>query len=57
MIQKDSFMRNWSRYFYRIPNFNMRVPLGDISAKMRRENIFKPMIGISSLHQDSMVVK
>ena len=31
----------------------MKILLGDFNAKVGRENIFKPTIGIESLHQDS----
>ena len=31
----------------------MKILLGDFSAKVGRENIFKPTIGNESLHQDS----
>jgi hypothetical protein len=31
----------------------MKIVLGDLNAKMGRDNIFKPTIGNKSLHQDS----
>ena len=31
----------------------MKIPLGDFTPKVGRENIFKPTIGNESLHQDS----
>jgi endonuclease/exonuclease/phosphatase family metal-dependent hydrolase len=31
----------------------MKILLGDFNAKVGRENIFKPIIGNESLHQDS----
>jgi hypothetical protein len=31
----------------------MKILLGDFNAKVGRENIFKPIIGQESLHQDS----
>ena len=31
----------------------MKIPLGDFNAIVGRENIFKPIIGNESLHQDS----
>ena len=31
----------------------MKILLGDLNAKVGRERIFKPIIGIESLHQDS----
>jgi hypothetical protein len=31
----------------------MKILIGDFTAKVERENIFNPMIGNESLHQDS----
>ena len=31
----------------------MKILLGDFSAEVGRENIFKPTVGNDSLHQDS----
>jgi len=31
----------------------MKILLGDLNAKVERENIFKPTIGQQNLHQDS----
>jgi len=31
----------------------MKILLGDFNAKVGRENIFKPTIGLESLHQDN----
>ena len=33
--------------------YHMKILLGDLNAKVGRENIFKPTIGQDSLHQDS----
>jgi len=33
--------------------FNMKILLGDFNANVRKGNIFKPIIGNESLHQDS----
>ena len=35
------------------PKYDMKILLGDLNAKVGRENIFKPTIGNESLHQDS----
>ena len=35
------------------PKYHMKILLGDLNAKVGRENIFKPTIGQDSLHQDS----
>ena len=39
--------------FDHFPKHHMKLILGDINAKVGRENIFKPTIGQESLHQDS----
>jgi hypothetical protein len=36
-----------------INNNHMKILLGDFNAKVGKENIFKPIIGNESLHQDS----
>jgi len=38
-------------FFYHFPTYHMKILLGDFNAKVERENIFKPTIGIESLHQ------
>ena len=48
-----SFMTNQSRFFYNIPNYHIKILLGDSNAKFGTEDIFKPTIGNKSLHQDS----
>jgi len=50
---KDSFMRNYSRFFHHFPKYHMEILLGDFNAKVGRESIFKTTIGQESLHQDS----
>ena len=50
---KDSFYEELEQVFDHFPKYHMKMSLGDISAKVGRENIFKPTIGQESLHQDS----
>ena len=39
--------------FHHFPKYHMKILLGDFSAKVGKEDIFKPTIGQKSLHQDS----
>jgi hypothetical protein len=49
---KDSFYEQLEQVVYHFPKNYMKILLGDINAKVGRENIFKPTIGNESLHQD-----
>ena len=50
---KDSFYEELEQVFDHFPRYRMKILLGDLNAKVGRENIFKPTIGNESLHQDS----
>jgi hypothetical protein len=50
---KDSFYEEPGRVFDQFPRYDMKILLGDFSAKVGRENIFKPTIGNESLHEIS----
>jgi hypothetical protein len=50
---KDSFYEELEQVIYHFPKYHMKIPLGDINAKLGVENIFKPTIGKESLHYDS----
>jgi len=50
---KDSFYEELEQVFGQFPKYHMKMLLGDFTAKVGRENIFKPTIGQESLHQDS----
>jgi hypothetical protein len=50
---KDSFYEELGRVFDQFPRYDMKILLGDFSAKVGRENIFKPTIGNESLHEIS----
>ena len=52
MIQK-SFYEELQQVFDHFPRYYTKILLGDLNAKVGRENIFKPKIGNESLHQDS----
>jgi len=49
---KDSFYEELEQVFDHFPKYHMKILLGDLNAKVGRENIFKPAIGQESLHQD-----
>jgi hypothetical protein len=42
---KDSFHEELERIFHKFPKHHMNILLGDLNAKVGRENIFKPTIG------------
>ena len=50
---KDSFCEELEEVFSHCQKYHMKVLLGDFNAKVGREDIFKPIIGQESLHQDS----
>jgi hypothetical protein len=47
---KDRFYKELEQGFDLFPRYHTKNLLGDINAKVRRENIFKPTIGNESLH-------
>jgi hypothetical protein len=49
---KDGFDEELEQVFHRFPKYQMKIPLGDFSAKLGRKNIFKPTNGNEILHQD-----
>jgi hypothetical protein len=50
---KDSFYEELEHIFDKFPKYHMKILLGDINAKVGREDIFKPTIGNKSLHEIS----
>jgi hypothetical protein len=48
---KDSFYEELGSVFDQFPRYDMKILLGDLNAKVSRENIFKPTIGNESLHE------
>jgi hypothetical protein len=51
--EKDSFYEELGSVFDQFPRYDTKIILGDFSAKVGRENIFKPTIGNESLHEIS----
>jgi hypothetical protein len=50
---KDSFHEELERVFDKFLKYHMKILLGDINAKLGREDIFKLTIGNESLHEIS----
>jgi hypothetical protein len=50
---KDSFYEKIEQVFDQFPRYHMKILLGDVNAKVGREDIFKPIIGNESLHEAS----
>jgi hypothetical protein len=50
---KDSFYKELGRVFDQFPRYDMKILLGDLNAKVVRENIFKPSIGNEISHEIS----
>jgi hypothetical protein len=50
---KDRFYKELEHVFDKFPKNHMKIFLGDFSAKVDKEDIFKPTIGNESLHEIS----
>jgi hypothetical protein len=50
---KDSFYEELERIFDTFPKYHMKILLGDLNAKVGREDIFQTTIGNGSLHESS----
>jgi hypothetical protein len=50
---KDSFYEELEQVFNQFPRYHMKILLGDLNAKVGREDIFKPIIRNESLHEAS----
>jgi hypothetical protein len=53
---KDSFHEELEQVFDHFLRYYMKILLGDINTKVRRENIFKPTIGNDSLRRIVMIM-
>jgi hypothetical protein len=51
--RKDIFYEELERIFDKFPKYYMKILLGDLNAKVGREDIFKPTIGNEGLHETS----
>jgi hypothetical protein len=52
-VIKDSCYKELEQVFNQFPRYHMKIFPGDFHAKLRREDIFKPIIGNESLHKTS----
>jgi endonuclease/exonuclease/phosphatase family metal-dependent hydrolase len=50
---KDSFYEELEHVFDKFPEYRMKMLLGDLNAKLGKDDIFKPTIGNESLHEIS----
>jgi hypothetical protein len=50
---KDSFYEELEQVFGHVPEYHMKILLGDFNAKLGIEDTFKPTIGNERLHEDS----
>jgi exonuclease III len=50
---KNSFYEELEQIYDHFPKYQMKILLGDFTAKLGREDTFKPTIGNESLHEDS----
>ena len=49
----ESFYWDLEQFFNNFPKYQLKILLGDINVKLKRENIFNPTIQNESIHQDS----
>jgi hypothetical protein len=54
---KESFHEELGRVFDQFSRYDMKILLGDLNAKVSRENIFKPTIGNNTLNEVSNASK
>jgi exonuclease III len=50
---RDSFYEELEHVFNTLSKYHMIILLGEFNAKVGKEDIFKPIIGIESLHEIS----
>jgi endonuclease/exonuclease/phosphatase family metal-dependent hydrolase len=51
---KDSFYEKLERVFNKFPKYHMQILLGDFNAKVGREAIFKPAIGMKVYNENGV---
>ena len=50
---KDGFYEELEHLVDQLPNDYMKIVVGDFNAKIGKEDIFRPTIGLESLHEES----
>jgi len=45
-VSKERFCEELVQVFYHFPKYHMKILLGDFNAKVGRQNIFKPKLGM-----------
>jgi hypothetical protein len=48
---QDSFYVELENVFDEVPEYHIKIPLGDFGAKVGKDDSFKPTIGNESLHE------
>ena len=51
--EKDAFYEKLSKAYNDCPRFDIKIVLGDMNAKVGREEVFRPTIGKWSLHAET----
>ena len=54
---KDSFYEELEQVFDHFPKYDTKILLGDFNAKVGRENIFKPTIGMRVYIRIAMIME
>jgi hypothetical protein len=54
---KDSCYEELELVFCIFSKYHMNILLGDFTAKVSKEDIFKPTVGIESLHESVMIIE
>ncbi|RNL66056.1 hypothetical protein D7I40_24495, partial [Citrobacter sp. MH181794] len=52
-LVKDQFYQTLERIYDALPNYDIKMVLGDLNAKVGRETIYKEIVGTHSLHETS----
>jgi hypothetical protein len=49
-VDKDRFYQTMERVYDSIPNYDIKMVIGDLNGKLGREDVYKGVIGKHSLH-------
>jgi len=52
-VDKDEFYEEVTRFYDRVPENVIKIMLGDVNAKIGKELMFVPTIGLESVHEES----